>query len=226
MGIPKYPDVPELTVKQIRQITEITFYKEILPTKCDVIFVFGGSHPGNWQAPLEAYNKGFSNQIIITGGSSSSGMRHSDWIYEDISEAEVIVNKLIENGVSRDKIFYETSSKHSIDNVIQAKKVFDFSSINTLLFVCKSLAAGRQYRTLKKHLPTNITFIPFPFDTSFDGEFTITRDNWMNNEKSRSLVFGEFLRNMTYGKKGGITAPDNVVVGLDDIVSYYYHLLD
>ena len=31
MVIPKYPDVPTLTKKQIDQITEITFLKEITP---------------------------------------------------------------------------------------------------------------------------------------------------------------------------------------------------
>lgn len=37
-------------------------------------------------------------------------------------------------------------------------------------------------------------------------------------KKSKSLVFGEFLRNMAYGIKGGITAPDKQVEGLEDIV--------
>ena len=32
---------------------------------------------------------------------------------------------------------------------MEAKKIFDFTKINQLLFVCKSLGAGRQYRVLK-----------------------------------------------------------------------------
>lgn len=31
MGIPKYPDVPNLTQKQMDDITEIVFYKEVEP---------------------------------------------------------------------------------------------------------------------------------------------------------------------------------------------------
>ena len=109
MVIPKYPDVPTLTKKQIDQITEITFLKEITPQKCDVIFVFGGSHR-NWQAPLEAYRQGLGNQIIVTGGTSLHGMKHPSWNYGDLSEAEVIVNKLMEHGVPKDAIMFETNS--------------------------------------------------------------------------------------------------------------------
>jgi uncharacterized SAM-binding protein YcdF (DUF218 family) len=225
VGIPKYPDVPKLTIEQIEEITEIVFYKEIEPIKCDAIFVFGGSHPGNWMKPLEAYQKGLGDHIIATGGGSLANMRHSDWKFGDLSESEVIVKNLIENGVPKDVISHEKSSMHSIANVIEAKKVFDFTRVKSLLFVCKSIGTGRQYRTLTKHLPSNINFIPYPFDTSFDGQTTITRHNWMENDKSRSLVFGEFLRNMTYGMKGGITAPVQQVVGLEDIVVHYYRLL-
>lgn len=221
MGIPKYPEVPKLTDKQIDEITEIVFWKEVEPRKCDAIFVFGGSHPGNWKKPLEAYQKNLGDCIIATGGSSSSNLRHPEWENTGLSEAEVIVKNLIENGVPKELISYETSSMSSIANVMEAKKIFDFTTIDRLLFVCKSIATGRQYRTLTKHLPTNIEFIAYPFDTSFDGQTTITRDNWMLNENNKSLVFGEFLRNMTYGVKGVITAPNKDVAGLEDIVLDY-----
>ncbi|ART75071.1 hypothetical protein B4U37_02980 [Sutcliffiella horikoshii] len=106
--------------------------------------------------PLEAYNKGLGDHIIVTGGGSLSNMRHPEWNNSGMSEAEVIVKNLVENGVPRDVISYETSSMFSIANVIEAKKIFDFTTIDSLLFVCKSIATGRQYRTLTKHLPSNI----------------------------------------------------------------------
>lgn len=37
-----------------------------------------------------------------------------------------------------------------------AKEIFDFDAIESLLIVCKSHGAGRQYRTLAKHLPQKI----------------------------------------------------------------------
>ena len=62
--------------KQIDQITEIVFLKEITTQKCDAIFVFGGSHPAIGKSPLEAYRQGLGNQIIVTGGTSLHGMKH------------------------------------------------------------------------------------------------------------------------------------------------------
>ncbi len=224
MVIPKYPEVPHLTKKQIEEITEIAFLKKSTPQQCDAIFVFGGSHPGNWQAPLHAYQQGLGAQIIVTGGTSLHGMKHPNWHYGDLSESEVIVNKLIEHGVPEDAIIFEKNSLHSIANVIEAKKIFDFTTINSLLFVCKSLGAGRQYRVLKKHLPKHITCIPYTFDTSFDGDFIINRYNWMENEKSRSMIFGEYLRNVCYGRKGGIEPPEKEIEGLEKYVVYYQHL--
>ncbi|GAB6440055.1 hypothetical protein bcgnr5380_29680 [Bacillus cereus] len=141
-----------------------------------------------------------------------------------MSEAEVIVHKLIEHGIPKDAIIFETNSLHSIANVMEAKKIFDFTKINRLLFVCKSLGAGQQYRVLKKHLPNTVTCIPYTFDTSFDDEFIMNRYNWMENEKSRSMIFGEYLRNICYGKKGGIEPPEKEVQGLEEYVSYYYNL--
>ena len=46
----------------------------------------------------------------------------------------------------------------------------------------------------------------------------------MENEKSRSMIFGEYLRNVCYGRKGGIEPPENEVEGLEEYVSYYYNL--
>ncbi len=47
----------------------------------------------------------------------------------------------------------------------------------------------------------------------------------MDIETNKSLVFGEFIRNMTYGIKGVITAPDKNVEGMEDIVMRYCELL-
>jgi hypothetical protein len=62
-SIPKYPEIPPLTEKKIQQLTSIVFLEEefcSLPQKSDLIFVFGGSHPGCWQT---SYQAGFVNKI-------------------------------------------------------------------------------------------------------------------------------------------------------------------
>ena len=40
-----------------------------------------------------------------------------------MSDAEVIVNKLLEHGVPKDAILFEKNSLHSIANVMEAKKI-------------------------------------------------------------------------------------------------------
>ncbi len=51
-------------------------------------------------------------------------MKHPSWNYGDLSDAEVIVTKLMEHGVPKDAILFEKNSLHSIANVMEAKKDF------------------------------------------------------------------------------------------------------
>lgn len=216
MGIPKFPQVPPLSDKQIQALTTMTFYQEIKPEPCDAIFVFGGSHLGNWQQPLQAYNNGLSKKIIVTGGSSSWGMKHRGWNEAAGTEAEHIVSKLLENGVPKDIIVYETKSKSSLENVTEAKAIVDFTTIKSLLVICKSYGTGRQIRTLQKQLQEEMVYIPYPFDTNFDDEPLLTRSTWHETEKNRALVFGEYIRIIHYGNQGHISSINQPIDGLED----------
>ena len=40
----------------------------------------------------------------------------------------------------------------------------------------------------------------------------------MENKKSRSMIFGEYLRNVCYGRKGGIEPPEKEIEGLEKYV--------
>jgi uncharacterized SAM-binding protein YcdF (DUF218 family) len=191
--IPKEPKVPELTDTQISELTEIVFLKEAEVLPCDAIFIFGGTHPGHWEVPIEAYRNGLSKTLMVTGGVSPTGEKYVMWEDDEKPESHVIVEKSIEAGIPEDSIVFEDRSRNTLENVLNAKEVFDFNSINSLLFVCKSHAAGRQYRTLAKYLPSHIRLIPLSFSTSY-GEHTITRHNWMETAKGRSRIYGEYLR--------------------------------
>ncbi|MGM1049283.1 MAG: hypothetical protein ACQEXX_24530 [Bacillota bacterium] len=86
---PVVPELPELTEVQINELTDIVFLpKEISP--CDAIFVFGGTHPGHWEATIDAYNKGLGKMIIVTGGVSPTGIKHENWVDKTVPEAHVI----------------------------------------------------------------------------------------------------------------------------------------
>jgi hypothetical protein len=212
--IPKEPSVPELNDYQIERLTEITFLEYIEPRPCDAIFVFAGTHPGHWERTIEAFKLGLSNQIIVTGGVSPTGVKHPDWKDPKTPEADVIIEELTKSGISKDRITFENRSTNTLENVLFAKEVFDFSNLNSLLFICKNHAAGRQFRTLAQHIKNPITYIPYGFDTIYKNT-SISRTNWMNSDVGRSRVYGEYLRIKYLGGIGHVLPLEEQIIGLE-----------
>ncbi|MFD0681902.1 MULTISPECIES: YdcF family protein [unclassified Paenibacillus] len=210
---PKDPEVPNLTRQQMNELTEIVFLKQQEPVPCDAIFVFGGTHPGHWEKTIEAYQADLGKTIIVSGGVSPTAVRHPEWEEDSIPESHVIVSRIIQAGIPEKDIVYEDHSRNTLENVKFAKDVFDFNTIKSLLFICKAHGAGRQYRTLAKYLPHGLELVPYVFDTSYNNDL-ITRNNWMNLEKGRSRVYGEYLRICNYGDRGDILALTEKVEGL------------
>lgn len=164
--IAKEPNTPNFTADQIRELTEIVFLEKKQPSPCDAIFVFGGTHSGHWEKAIEAYKKGLGNKFIVTGGFNSK---------VKIYESREIVKHLVEAGIPERDIFFEDKSSNTLENVLFAKEVFNFKAINTVLFICKSYAAGSQYRTLVQHLPRHLEFVKYSFDAKFNG-ITVAMD--------------------------------------------------
>ncbi|MCA1053686.1 YdcF family protein [Rossellomorea aquimaris] len=207
--IQKEIDMPELTTNQINTVTELTFGKKEDAKVCDAIFVFAGTHPGHWEKAIEAYDLGLAPKIIVTGGRSLTGHAHPDWTgrtSQTLTEASVIISNLIQGGIPEEIIEYEDQSTNSLENVLYAKALVDFSITRSLLIICKGHAAGRQIRTLKKHFPEDSSYIPYPFETSY-GDIVINRDNWMDSEVGRKRVWGEYQRILHYGLQGHLVAP-------------------
>jgi len=215
MIIPKYPEVPRLTDNQIEELTEIVFCKETEFKNNDVIFVFGTTHPGSYENALQAYKKGLGKEIIISGGTSGSPDKHKDWIYGDKSEARVLFEKLVAHGVPIEKMVIEDKSTNSMENVIFSKEIYDFSKTKSIIFISKNYASGRQLRTLKKYLPNDIHYTAYGYNIYFDDETTFDRHDWMKYDKSKSLVFGEYLRILFYGKLGYIEELSEPIKGLE-----------
>lgn len=201
--IPKTPEVPELTKDDIAFLTEITFGPKKAIKNCDALFIFSGTHPGHWEKAISAYQNGYVNKIIVTGGRSLTGVPHKDWHYGNMTEAAVITHYLLEAGIPSNIIIAENNSTNTLENVLYAKTVFDFTTIHSLMFICKSHATGRQWRTLARHLPARIEFIPYTFDASYHNNI-LGRDTWSKTPEGQKRVWGEYLRILHYGKKGDI----------------------
>lgn len=204
--IPKSPEVPkEFSAKEISFLTKSVFGEIIGPQPCDVLFVFSGTHPGHWEKAIEAYQKSYVRRIIVSGGRSLTGTPHPDW--NGHTEAEVIIQHLMAAGIPEEAIKSENSSSNTLENVLFAKEIFDFNTVETVMFICKSHATGRQWRTLAQHLPKHLRYIPYTFN-AFYKDVEIGRDSWMNSDIGKSRVWGEYLRLLHYGEKGDILKLD------------------
>ena len=194
----------DLTPDLIREMTTIVFDYPSPPLQArDAIFVFGGSHPGLWQTAAQAYHAGLGKTLIATGGHKPGVTRHPTWVDGTTPEAHVIRRELVRLGVPGDCIICEDRSTNSLENVLFAKEVYDFSRVRRLLVVCKSYGVGRQCRTLRQHLPDSIVLIPYPFDTELGGVWpTITRDTWMDYAEGRDYVLAQVAKIHRYGNWG------------------------
>lgn len=129
---PQEPVVPELTRQQIEELTEIVFLPIVAPEPCDAIFVFGGTYPGHWQQTIAAYHQGYGARVIVTGGVKAHAFKHPTWPDAQLPEAVGIWRKLVEGGVKRDAVVCENRSRNTLENVVLAQEVFDFSALRSM----------------------------------------------------------------------------------------------
>ncbi len=111
---------PEL----LDEITNIVFEESnetpVLP--CDVIFVFGGSHPGLWESAAEAYFRGLGKNIIVTGGNKPNVKHHYTWKDGSTPEALVLRRELMRLNVPEAVIYYEDRSTIALKTCCMRKK--------------------------------------------------------------------------------------------------------
>lgn len=138
-----------------------------------------------------------------------------------VPESHVIRRELINLSVPESVIFYEDKSTNSLENVLFAKDVYDFSDITSILVVCKNYGVGRQCRTLKQQIAKNIKVIPYSFDTEAGNGPFITRYTWMNYEKSKALVFTQVVKIYQYGKLGHLEPVEQISPTLEELVKGY-----
>lgn len=205
MTIAREPKVPPLSQIEINHLTKIVFGPLIPLARCDVIFVFGGVHPGHWQTALTAYQHGMADKIIVTGGRSNTNDLEYQRLIGTQTECAIIVEHLLAAGVPKTAIISEDNSTNSLENVVYACEKFDFKTVKSVLFVTKEHVVGRHWRTLAQYLPADIKLIPDSFPCVYE-DTLVTRTNWMDSVVGRKRVWGEYLRINAYSKKGDIKA--------------------
>jgi uncharacterized SAM-binding protein YcdF (DUF218 family) len=219
IAIPNWPQPPALSEVAIAEITDVVFGAPETPPPCNLIFIFGGSHPGLWIAGAQAYQLGLGPHILATGGYKPTAIRHHSWQHGTRAEALVIRDELVARGVPEQHITVEDRSTNSLENILFAQALYDFSTLHSILVVCRSHGVGRQCRTLRRHTDPSISVHAYPFATNVGREgVPITRDNWMTMEDSRAGIFSNFLKIIKYGRKGDIEPLEGMSDGLMAVV--------
>lgn len=105
------------------------------PEKSDAVMILGCKVHGNEASKLlkarilkgkELYEQGYGEYIIVSGGKASG---------EKISEAEVMKNILLENGVPKDKILIEDKSTNTAENILFSKVIINEKNIRNVVIV-------------------------------------------------------------------------------------------
>jgi uncharacterized SAM-binding protein YcdF (DUF218 family) len=211
-----------LSTEVTQEITGIVFeHFNLLVKPCDIIFIFGGSHPGLWITAAKAFHEGLGKTIVVTGGHKPGVKPHMAWVDGSTPESEVIKRELIKLSVPGNSIICENKSTNTLENVVFAKEVYDFSKVKNILVVCKNYGVGRQCRTMRRQIDT-VDVIPYPFDTEAgNSHILVTRDSWMNHERSTTLVFTEVVKIYRYGKLGHLQPLEHISPALENLVLQY-----
>ena len=194
--VPRMPEVPDLSPRDITKITETVFVGSN-PQRADVIFVFGSAFGEDWKNVADLYFKGFAPFIYVAGGFSQ---KLGDFLSHTIRDT------LVKLGVPALKIVVDEQSTSTLEDVKNAKVIFEREHLpySRILFVAKAPHSGRCLRTLMKVFPDSELF-PFTYDVSRQGAL-FTKDNWWADPVAKSLVYGEYLRTKLYAERGDIAS--------------------
>lgn len=192
------PSCPTMDPELVNVLSDLCFQKEELRSS-DLLFVFGSSVKHAEIAALisKLISKKMVDQVIITGGVANFGNSY----FQNKPESETIYSFLPEEWKQR-PILLETRSKSMLENIIEAKKIGDFENVKTITFICHSYATKRAELSLKRFFPNAKIYCNPLMLPSDHIAFPISRDSWFKTKYGQSLILGEYLRLITYGKRG------------------------
>lgn len=195
----KHPKPPKLTTELVSLLTHLCFYDRPIQS-ASVLFVFGSNilhqkigHKINHF--LETYS---FDTVLLTGGIAN----YKASFFESTAESELLLHYIPTSKFPQINFIIEKQSRNTLENVVYANELFNFSAIQSLSFLSHSYASMRSYLTLKKVCQaTNFYNYPIPIPSKQSGPL-ITQSTWFETAEGQALVWGEYLRFATYGKRG------------------------
>lgn len=203
--IAKVPTTPEMGTALISALTTLCFQEESIAPS-DLLFVFGSNVQHREIADIIRYmlDHQLVNDVLITGGIAN----YNGSFYKKEAESEQIKSHIPMEKYTDKKFYLENQSKNIIENIVEAKKIVSFENIRSMTFLSHSYASTRAALSLKRFFPhIQLHCIPLPLPSDFL-KYPISKSMWSKTEYGRGLVWGEYLRLETYGKRGDFPIED------------------
>lgn len=166
-----------------------------LPSRVDVIFVFGGLDLLVPRRAAELFNQGYASQILVTGHSGA----FSKGVFRE-TEARIFADEMMRQGVPSDRIILEEEAENTGENVELGMKTLLTANISpsSVIVVAKPFITRRALATFEIQHP-NIKTIPCPPE----GDMTEFIDR--SEEEFAKRLLGEIKRLEKYAEAGFIT---------------------
>lgn len=198
--IEKIPKTPRLSPELVDALTRLCFLEDE-PEPADLIFVFGSNINHLEIAAMISglLQKNISRKVIITGGKAEYENSH----FDEIAESEQILSHIPCSDYPDAIFIRESLSKNSLENVVEAARIYDFSKEPSILFISHSYASRRSRLTMQR-ICGDAKLISYPFDIPAPGSAKerVSRKRWWKTAAGKSMVWGEYLRFLTYGERG------------------------
>lgn len=195
--INKKPIVPILTNKTINYLTQLCFKYETIKNT-DGVFIFG-TNILQKKAANHIENILYHSQAkkcIITGGIAN----YHESKYESIPESVTIYKNIDTEKFKNVDFYLEQKSKNNLENVNNAIKIIDFTSLESIICISHSYASNRSVQTLRNVFSKKI--YSCPYDIYGENKILVDKSAWSKNEEGKAIVWGEYLRIKTYGERG------------------------
>ena len=188
------------------------------PIKSDCILGLGCQDVNVAKRCAELYLEGFSNCIIFSGGLG----KITEKIWKK-SEAEKFAEIAIQMGVPADKIYIETSSTNTGDNLILTKKLIEAEklSINSFIVVTKPCAERRIRACFEKQMPGYSAIYTSPL-FSFEEYLKFYEEGPVSQETLFNALVGDIQRFDIYYKKGFqvyVEVPEEVLKAYNELIN-------
>ena len=188
-------------------------------SKKDCILAFGSHDTHVAERAADLYNQGFAQFVIFTGGLG----RITKNIWKK-TEAEKFSEIAISLGVPRDKIFIETESTNTGENIEFTKKLIEKEKLmfSDYIVVDKPFKERRIYATLKMQW-SNLDFIVTSPQNSYESYCRYYNESVeLDISDFINIMVGDLQRIDLYGKNG-FQIPQDIP---ENVMEAYKRLVD